>query len=498
MKNILDKHRKDPLKENVVKFLSSIEEDLWILKEDVVGTIAHVIMLHEQAIITDNEIKHILKELVNIIEKIDNGTFEIDKNFEDIHPYIENIVIQKVGTEIGGKIHSARSRNDQVALDIRLKVRSETLVLIDSLIKLMKSLLDNAEKAKEFNCPLYTHLQRGQLGVFSHYFLNYSYQIERMILKLFSLFDEINKNPLGACAIGGTSFPISRKKVTELLAFDAEIFNSLDAVSSRDHIISAIMVLTLIADMFSRICEDLIIWSSKEFGFVEFNDAYSSVSSAMPQKKNPDTAELIKGKMGRVYGALNHILFMSKGTPSGYVRDFQESKVALQTSFSTINMSVNILTGIFDTLIIHPEKMKSAVDNSLVLSLDLAEIIAKETNLSFREAHGLIGALVKKYDSNRDKIFNSANIEKISKEIFKKKATISQKDIDDILDLDYALSLRKSLGSPNKNQIELSIKSLKEKIQNYQIKVSNLMTFVQERMDELLQTAKKLSKILVK
>lgn len=456
MKNIIDHHRKDPIKDSVLPFLSSIEEDLWLVKEDVLGTIAHVIMLYEQKIITKNEVKLILNELNKIYTAIVNEEFKIEQKYEDIHPYIEALVIEATNIEIGGKIHSARSRNDQVALDIRLKLRTELVEIGNLLHDLINVLLIKAEANLYSICPLYTHLQKGQIGVFGHYFMNYANQILRVFELILVAIGQVNRNPLGACAIGGSSFPISRKRTSELLGFDKILVNSIDAVSSRDHLIFSQMVLTLLADAFTRIAEDLIIWSSNEFGYVELSDGFSSVSSAMPQKKNPDTMELLKGKMSRIYSGLTHLLFMSKGTPSGYVRDFQESKVPLAESTKTIKFGIKILTGAISELKINKEKLKISAESSLVLALDLAEFLAQNTELSFREAHNLIGALIRKFESKKE-VFKVENISKFSSDLFDKKINLTQKEIDQLKDLSFALENRKSLGSPNPNDVQNDI-----------------------------------------
>ncbi|MCP4761477.1 MAG: argininosuccinate lyase [archaeon] len=493
MKNILDKHRKDPIKEEVLPFLSSLNEDKWILEEDVIGSIVHVIMLKKQDIINLKDAQLILKELISIFNSIKNNNFKINPDFEDIHPFIESIIIEKIGIECGGKIHSARSRNDQVALDIRLKIRKELIILLKCLLELMDNMIKLAEKSVDFYCPLYTHLQRAQLGTFAHFIINYCYQILRIMKKVIFCCQDINYNPLGACAIGGTSFPIDRKFTSELLGFNGEITNSIDAVSSRDFVIFPMMILTLIADCFSRISEDFIIWSSKEFNFIEIDDGYASVSSAMPQKKNPDTLELIKGKMGRIYGGLTHLLFMSKGTPSGYVRDFQESKVPLKEAFETMKYATKILTGVMSTIKLNKENMNRAVEHSMILSLDLAEFLAKNTELSFREGHSLVGALVKKYHT-KEKIFNKDNIKKISEEIFNKSIIIKQIDLNLLKNPEYALDIRISLGSPSKKNCIESINGIKEKLTKYSLEIDNLNNKFKDSIKNILNEADKIIK----
>jgi argininosuccinate lyase len=356
---------------------------------------------------------------------------------------------------------------------------------------LIGTLLKLAENSINYYCPLYTHLQIAQLGIFSQIPLNYCYQLSRMIERLINCFHEINKNPLGAGAIGGTSLPINRKLVSRLLGFDGEIVNSVDAISSRDHIIFTLMILTLIANCFSRIAEDFIIYSTKEFKFVEIDDSYASVSSAMPQKKNPDTLELIKGKMGRIYGGLTQILFVSKGVFTGYSRDFQESKIPLKESFDTIKSSIKMMIGIFETIKINPTNMRNSADQSNILALDLAEYLVLNTDLSFRESHNLIGALVKKFN-NINEIFNNNNLKATCKEIFNKTIDISQKELNFLQNFDYVLNQRKSHGAPNKINIEISLKEIEGLKKNYEEKIQNLQSKIEKSEIKLLSELDKI------
>ncbi len=276
---------KGPLDKEVLNFLTSLKEDAWIAEEDIIGTEVHNIMLHEQNILTKNEIKMILNALEKIKDKILNKQFKLDDNFEDIHPLIEKLIIDEIGLEIGGKIHTGRSRNDQVSVDIRLKIRNELNYVSKTFFELFDVLFTLSKNSINYYMPLYTHLQRGQLGVIAHYFNNYIAQIIRSIKRIEETFKRININPLGACAIGGTSININRERTAELLGFEGIIENSIDAISSRDYIFETLSCLSLISIQFSRIAEDLLIWSSKEFNFIELDDRYCSVSSVMPQKK---------------------------------------------------------------------------------------------------------------------------------------------------------------------------------------------------------------------
>nr|MDO8116723.1 argininosuccinate lyase [Candidatus Sigynarchaeota archaeon] len=276
-------------------FLSSMEDDKQIVGEDIMGTMAHDYMLYKMDILNLDEIKKILTALMEIYSVFKEGKLNVDDTFEDIHPFIESLVIKKIGMETGGKIHSGRSRNDQVALDIRLKLRGEILDLGQLLLAFMKVLL---QRAKAFtNTPffLYTHLQPAQLGTFGHVLLAWASELARHVERTIQCFERTNLSPLGACAVGGTSFPIDRNMVAEMLGFDGIMENSLDAISSRDVLIEHTSVLASILVFYSRVSEDIILYSSYEFGYLEIPDKFCSVSSVLPQKKNPDTLELIRG-----------------------------------------------------------------------------------------------------------------------------------------------------------------------------------------------------------
>ncbi|MHA1471625.1 MAG: argininosuccinate lyase [Promethearchaeota archaeon] len=354
-----------PLDKKALNFISSLKEDLWIAEEDILGTEAHDIMLFEQSLLNNTEIKKILISLEEIRDKILTDQIELDENFEDIHPFIEQSVIDRIGIEIGGKIHTGRSRNDQISVDLRLKIRKELNVITKELFTLFDVLLDVSKKNIDTYMPLYTHLQKGQLGVFSHYINNYIAQILRSLERIEEIYKRVNKNPLGACAIGGTSININRLRTAELLGFDGIVYNSIDAVSSRDYIFETIMGLSSLAIHFSRIAEDLIIWSTSEFSFIELDSAYCSVSSVMPQKKNPDTLELIRSKSSKIISNLFNALMVVKSIPTGYFRDFQDLKPLLKSSFELISSIIEMFTGIFSTLKVNKINLNKAVDESL-------------------------------------------------------------------------------------------------------------------------------------
>ncbi|MFX1365309.1 MAG: argininosuccinate lyase, partial [Promethearchaeota archaeon] len=378
---------------------------------------------------------------------------------EDIHPFIEKSVIDAIGIEIGGKIHTGRSRNDQVSLDLRLKIRKELNKISEELFALVDILLNISKNNINSYMPLYTHLQRGQLGTFSHYINNYIAQILRSLERLEEIYNRINKNPLGACAIGGTSININRERTAELLGFDGIIYNSIDAISSKDYLYETLMGLSLLAIQFSRIAEDLIIWATKEFNFIELADEYCSVSSVMPQKKNPDTVELIRSRSTKVVSNLFNAAMIIKAIPTGYFMDFQDIKKKLISSINTILSVITMFKGIFSTISINKEKMRSAIGESYILALDLAELLVQDYKIPFRQSHEVVARLVNNIEKPED-MLNREKIEKSIFDVIKKEVNISDKIIQTLKNLDLCLERRISQGSPSGKEIKLNINNL--------------------------------------
>ncbi len=463
MKKNLYRTRIDgPFDEKVLKFLSSLEEDLWIAEEDIVGTEVHNIMLYEQKILKKNEIKLILSSLEKIKVKLLKNQLDFDFSFEDIHPFIEKCVIEDIGIDIGGKLHTGRSRNDQVSVDIRLKIRDELNFLSEKIFDFFDVLLTLSQNSINIFMPLYTHLQRGQLGVFSHYINNYIAQILRFLERIDEIYKRINTNPLGACAIGGTSININRKRTAELLGFDSVINNSIDAISSRDYIFETLMLLSLVATQFSRISEDLLIWSSKEFDFIELDDKFCSVSSVMPQKKNPDTVELIRSKCSKIISNSFTMSMIIKAIPTGYFRDFQELKPLVKNSFDVTFSIINMLIGLFSTIKIKSERMIAALKDSYILALDLAELLVKECGIPFRISHQIVAKLVKDSKHYND-IIDKGRIENVILEETNNKIILPDKIIESLKSFNTCLEKRVSQGSPSKLEVEKTIEDLKQK-----------------------------------
>jgi argininosuccinate lyase len=472
----------ESLDKKVLAFLSSLQEDLWIANEDIMGTEAHNIMLYEQNILRKEEIRKILNSLKKVREKFQKKTIKLTGNFEDIHPFIESFIIDDIGIEIGGKMHTGRSRNDQVSVDIRLKIRNELNDISSQLFSLLEILFNLSEKKIDIIFPLYTHLQKAQLGLFSHYLNYYSSQVLRIVERINEIYNRVNQNPLGACAIGGTNININRKRTTELLGFDRIIVNSIDAVSSRDYILETLMILSLLAMHLSRISEDLIIWASREFNYIKLHDKFCSVSSVMPQKRNPDSLELIRAKASIVISNVSKANLMVKATPSGYLRDFQELKPILRQSLDLIQSMIDMINGIFSTLQINKEHILEDLGNSFILALDLAELLVENYNIPFRKAHQIIGNLVKNLENPND-LFNYELIQKSIDEIYGKKISITKEEIRALSNLKNTLRKRISQGSTSKKEVSKFLTTLQnEKKQLYKKYLSRIENIKQANL----------------
>jgi argininosuccinate lyase len=488
-KNLYRSGLKSPLDNKALKFISSLKEDFWIVEEDIVGTEVHDIMLYEQNIIDKKEIQKILATLENIKEQVLNNNIEVGSEFEDIHPYIEKYVIDSIGIEIGGKIHTGRSRNDQISVDLRLKIREELNIISKDIFTLFEILLTLSEENINTFMPLYTHLQRGQVGVFSHYINNYLSQILRSLERIEEVYNRVNKNPLGACAIGGTNVNINRLRTSELLGFNGIVYNSIDAVSSKDFIYETLMVLSLLAIQFSRIAEDLIIWSTKEFDFIELDDKFCSVSSVMPQKKNPDVVELIRSRCSKTVSNLFSSAMIIKSIPSGYFRDFQDLKIILKNSFDITKSIIQMFSGLFSTIKIKRDKMKKAIEESFIQALDLAELLVQEYHIPFRQSHKIVAELVSSSEE-LDQIFNREEIEALISNTTKKEIKISEELLQSLKDYKFCLEKRISQGSPSEKEVKIYLEELKNNKELLHLAFEN-------RLERILK-AKELREVRIK
>ena len=465
-----------PYSKDVSEFVSSLKEDKWIFLEDIKGTEAHNIMLYESDILSKDELKAILGALEEVKREFLKGVLKVEGEYEDIHEFIENLIISKIGIDVGGKLHTGRSRNDQVALDIRLKARKELIEVCRLLLGVMEGLLKKAASELDVIIPLYTHTQQAQIGLFAHYLLAWLDAFSRDLNRLIYSYRHVNLNPLGACAIGGTRLPINRQRTSELLGFDGLIENSLDAVSSRDFALEIIATLAILSDNLARISGDLILWSSSEFNFISIPDSYASTSSIMPHKKNPCTLELIRARSSRIYGGLIQLLTALKGIPSGYSRDLQETKIPLINSFETIKGNLIVFKGIISGLTVNKERLDEIVKDSFALAMDLAEVLVANHGLPFRKAHILVGRivdhLVKEGKKLRD--LNPNLLEKLSREVLGQPLTMESSKLKEALNAEASLNARNTIGAPSPKEVKRMIKARTKILKSFKAKVNKM------------------------
>lgn len=448
--------------QSVEEFTSSISFDYQLFHYDIEGSIAHCKMLEKQQIIPSDEAEKIIQALMEIEKEIEQGDFTFSEALEDIHTHIENRLLEKVGP-IGGKLHTARSRNDQIALDLRLFLRSE----IDSISKLIKEFLDSlltvAEKNLHVLMPGFTHLRHAQPVLLSHHLLAYSQMLLRDLERLAENRNRVNVLPLGSGALAGTSFPIDQNYLAELLNFPKISENSMDAVSDRDFVLEFLSSAAIVMMHLSRLCEDLILWSSPEFDFLELPDSYCTGSSIMPQKKNPDVLELIRGKTGRVYGNLFSLLTTMKALPLSYNRDLQEDKEPLFDSVITLKSSLKILGELLPKLKFKIEKMRKAAGKDFSLATDLADYLVRK-GLPFRKAHETIGILIK-YCLEKDKDFQELSLNE-----YREFSSLFQEDVFEVISLENSVNSRTSRGGTARKEVERVIKVIRSRLED--IKVS--------------------------
>jgi argininosuccinate lyase len=468
------------------RFMSSLKDDIEILLEDIYGTEAHDIMLCEQGIISRDDLRQILTALEKIRREAEQGILKVEGEYEDVHEFLEDHVIKEAGVEAGGKLHTARSRNDQVALDIRLKTRAGLNEVSQKLIELVQTFLRKAEETLDIPIILYTHTQHAQIGCFAHYLLAQADILLRDLERLDSCYRRVNRSPLGACAIGGTRFPIDRYRTASLLGFDGLVENSIDAVSSRDFAIETLACLAILMINMSRIAEDLILWSTSEFGYVELADEFASTSSIMPQKKNPCTLELIRGKTGLVAASLSNLIISMKGLPTGYNRDFQEMKPPLWTVLRTVKDSLEILSGVVSTLKINRERWIEAIRNSYAVAVDLAEALTAKS-LPFRQSHRVVGRLVREVINRQMRMsdIKSEMVAQIAEQVISQKVDLTENELLLILDPLLSLKARQSIGSPSPSEVVRMLQERRRNIEEYAGIVASRITRLEEAKDKL-------------
>jgi len=395
------------VEKSVQKYTASVHFDKRLYKQDIAGSIAHAKMLAKQGIVSEKDAELITMALASIREEIEQGSFALRGDLEDIHMNIEARLIEKVG-DVGRKLHTARSRNDQIALDMRLFAKEAISGTIEKLIELQTALLDVAEANKDVVMPGYTHLQRAQPVLFAHHMLAYFEMLNRDVERFRDCLKRTDVMPLGSGALAGVPYPIDRAFLAKELGFSRLSENSMDAVSDRDFVIEYQAAASLTMMHLSRLAEEIVLWSSAEFGFVELDDAYATGSSIMPQKKNPDVAELARGKTGRVYGNLLAILTTMKALPLSYNRDMQEDKEGFFDTVDTLLATLDVFTGMVSTLKVKGEKTHRAAEEGYILATDVADYLAGK-GVPFREAHNIVGKLVQ-YATEKGKSFRELSI----------------------------------------------------------------------------------------
>lgn len=437
-------------------FNSSIRFDHKMYKEDIEGSIAHAKMLAKQHIIEKDDESKIIFGLNSILKDIENGSLEFDPNDEDIHMFIEAELTKRIG-QSGKKLHTARSRNDQVALDIRMYLKKQVIEIKQNLKNLIYTLLEKAKENTETIMPGYTHMQRAQPITFAHHLMAYVEMFKRDMERLTETYGRIDTCPIGSCALAGTTYNLDREFEAKELGFSKITNNSLDGVSDRDFIIELLADISIIMMHLSRISEEIILWSSWEFKFVELDDAFSTGSSIMPQKKNPDITELIRGKTGRVYGSLMGMLTVMKGTPLAYNKDMQEDKELVFDAIDTVNLSLSTIDPLIKTMTVLKENMKAAAEKGFINATDCADYLV-EKGLPFRDAYKVVGNIVKYC------IENNTTLEKLDLSVYKQFNPVFEQDVYQAIDLINCVNKRNIIGGPAKEQVEKQIELVEKEL----------------------------------
>ena len=438
----------------VYDFNASISFDKRLLNEDIEGSKAHVNMLCKCGIITEEEKDSIIKGLEGILADVGSGKLEITSEYEDVHSFVEANLIARIG-DAGKKMHTGRSRNDQVALDMRMYTRSNVLMTKGHIVVLLESLLRVIKDNTQTYMPGFTHLQKAQPVTLAHHFAAYFEMFRRDHGRLCDIFDRMNYCPLGAGALAGTTYPLDRDYVAKELGFTAPTANSMDSVSDRDYLIEYLSALSVIMMHLSRFCEEIIIWNSNEYRFVNIDDSFSTGSSIMPQKKNPDIAELTRGKTGRVYGALMALLTTMKGIPLAYNKDMQEDKEVAFDAMDTVNDCLTLFTGMIDTMTFNIDIMKDSAAKGFTNATDAADYLVGK-GVPFRDAHGIIGQIVIYCDTN------SKSIEECSLDELRAISEYFDEDIYDAISLKTCVDKRLTKGAPSKAAMEEFIKDAQD------------------------------------
>lgn len=444
--------------ELVNNFNASISFDQKFYKQDVRGSIAHATMLAKSGIISEEEGEKIVNGLKAILADIDAGKLVIDDEYEDIHTFMEANLIERIG-DAGKKLHTGRSRNDQVALDMRLYTRDEILAVNEEVKELMQVILRIMKENVTTFMPGFTHLQKAQPVTVAHHFGAYFEMFKRDRSRLSDIYERMNYCPLGAGALAGTTYPLDRELTAKLLEFNGPTLNSMDSVSDRDYLIEFLSALSTIMMHLSRFSEEIIIWNSNEYKFIELDDAFSTGSSIMPQKKNPDIAELVRGKTGRVYAALMGLLTTMKGIPLAYNKDMQEDKELTFDAIDTVKGCVSLFKGMIDTMKFNDKRMADSAKHGFTNATDAADYLVKK-GVPFREAHGIVGQLVLLC------LDKGIALDDLSLEEYKKISPVFDEDIYEAISLETCVNKRLTLGAPGPEVMNKVIKLNEEYLAN--------------------------------
>jgi len=445
----------------VEEFTASVPFDKRLYREDIQGSIAHAKMLARQGIIAPEEAEAIVRELEAIREEIERGEFEWKLEHEDVHMNIEAALIERLG-EVGAKLHTGRSRNDQIALDMRLYIKRVAKEVIASIVELQRALLTLAEAHPDAVMPGYTHLQRAQPVLFAHHLLAYFWMLERDKGRFADAARRADVCPLGAGAMAGSTLPLDPEFVAQELGF-AEVFrNSIDAVSDRDFVVEFLSACAILMMHLSRLCEETVLWSTAEFGFIDLADAYATGSSMMPQKKNPDVAELVRAKTGRVYGHLLAMLTALKGLPLSYNRDLQEDKEGLFDTADTVLSSLRVTAGMLRTLKVNEARMRQAADSGYLLATDLAEYLVRK-GMPFREAHRVVGELVKHCLREGKDLKGLDDLK-----AFKMFSELFDEDVFKLLSVDASIAARRTPGGTAPERVKEQIQEAHRRLKTHE------------------------------
>ena len=428
-------------------FNSSIGFDCRMYRQDITGSMAHAAMLGATGILPKADADTLIDGLQSILDDLGSGKLQFDPACEDIHMFVEQVLTERLG-DVGKKLHTARSRNDQVALDLRMYLREQCDAISGQVKTLIEALVDRAAEYKSAIMPGYTHLQRAQPITFGHHLMAYAMMLLRDRSRLSDCRKRMNRSPIGCCALAGTTYPTDRAMEAAQLGFDGICMNSLDGVSDRDFCAEFLSAVAILMMHLSRLSEELILWTSWEFGFVELSDAYTTGSSIMPQKKNSDMAELIRGKTGRVYGDLVGLLTMLKGLPMAYNKDMQEDKEGVFDACDTVSMCLPVMTGMIETMTAKPEAMKKAAQRGFINATDLADYLVRK-GLPFRSAYKISGAIV------GDCVKSGAVLEELPLETYQQYSDLFDSDVYEAIDLTACVEKRTSAGGPAKVQEQI-------------------------------------------